>query len=267
MGVDYLIHYDCEPKRALTIEGLMGRLKGRDRAKAIIDLYRTKGDQRSPKHMGFEMVRRTADGSEETEIIVVQDLLDAADELIPYEAFCADCPANRARKPFGCTGTLNYPISAQAERWLLKQLPDQQSPLVFILLQKMVREMGYSGAAALPIRAQEGVIFELGDTIERSMDGYQLSNDQVFEMLFLSGPIQPAHGTLLLQFFGGISPDLDADVMMQLAVPPSQEWIDDHTPFLHTFGPGDDVSIKAFKEFFHAIYVAYRLGVPLLLDV
>ncbi len=65
MGIDYLIQYDCEPKRALTIEGLMGRLKGRDRAARIIQLYRENGDTRPPSKMGFEMARRLPDGTEE----------------------------------------------------------------------------------------------------------------------------------------------------------------------------------------------------------
>ena len=48
MGIDYIVHYDCAPKQALTLEGLMGRLKGRDRAQAIIEHYRDEGDQRPP---------------------------------------------------------------------------------------------------------------------------------------------------------------------------------------------------------------------------
>jgi hypothetical protein len=72
---------------------------------------------------------------------------------------------------------------------------------------------------------------------------------------------------VLLQFFGAVSPDLDADVMMQLTHPPSQAWIDENIPFLHMPDPEDDATIAALKRFFYALYVAYRLGVPLLLDV
>lgn len=267
MAIDYEIHYDCEPKRALTLEGLMGRLKGRDRAAAIMKLYHDSGDHRPPKEMGFEMVRRSPEGAEEVEIIVVQDLLDAAEDLVPYQPYCIGCPANRIGVPFGCIGTINYSISYQAERWLLDRLPDNEHPLPYMLLQRALIEMHYTGDKAAPLRAEAGVFFESDQAPEREFGGVTITGDQVFEMLFLSGPIYPVHGSLLLQFFGAIPADLDADVMMQLAAPPSPEWLDEHVPFLHTHTPGDDVSMTAFKEFLYALYLAFRLGVPVLLDI
>jgi hypothetical protein len=267
MGIDYIIHYDCAPKQALTVEGLMIRLKSRDRAEAIIQLYRAQGDQRPPSQIGFEMVRRLPDGTDETAIIIVQDLLDRAAELPPWEAHCAGCPANRTGLPFGCVGAINYPISARAEQWLLDQLPDNDHPLPFILFQKAIRELGYTGDAAAPLRAQAGVFLEAAAAPERDLEAVLVNGDQVFEMLFLSGAIGPAHGSLLLQFFGGISRDLDADVIMQLAAPPSPDWIDEHIPFLHRPNPADDLSITAIKAFFRALYVAYRAQAPVWLDV
>jgi len=267
MGIEYVIHYDCEPKRALTLEGLITRLKGRDRAAKIIELYRDQGDSRSPSHMGFEMMRRLPDGSAETEVMVVQELLDAAAELDAWEPYCVGCPANRTAMPFGCAGTINYPISKVAERWLLDQLPGSDHPLVFLLLQKALGEMGYTGESARTLRAQNGMFMESPVPLERDLDAMRITGDQVFELLFLSGPIRPAHGSLLLQFSGGISPDLDANAMMQLAVPPSQAWIDEHVPFLHMPRASDDASITSLKEFFRALHIAFRLGVPVLLDI
>lgn len=267
MGIDYIIYYDCPPKQALTLEGLMGRLKGRDRAQAIIELYRNEGDQRPPSEMGFEMVRRLPDGTEEKEIVVVQNLLDAAQELVPWEERCTGCPANHLGVPFGCIGTINYPISIQGERWLLDQLPDGDQPLVYVLIQSAIREMRYTGHSAAKLRARLGVFFESDRVLTRDLGNIQVTADQLFEMLFLSGPIHPAHGSMLLQFFGGIAQDLDADVMMGLADPPSQAWIDEHIPYVHVIAPGDDGTILTLKGFFRALYAAYRLGVPVLLDV
>jgi hypothetical protein len=267
MGIDYIVDLDCVPKRALTVEGLMSRLKGRDRAEKIIQLYREQGDLRPPQRMAFEMVRRLPDGSEEVELIVVQHLLDAAQELMPWEADCAGCLANAGGQPFGCTGTINYPLSEAGERWLLQQLPDGEHPLIFMLLGRALRDMGYSGEHGAALRAQPGVFLTSAQAPARNLGALTISGDQVFEMLFLSGPIYPAHGALLLQFFGAMPPDLDADVMMQLADPPSGAWIDARLPFLHTPDPRDDPTIAALKMFFYALYVAYCLGVPLLLDV
>jgi hypothetical protein len=260
MGIDYIIHYDCAPKQALSVEGLVIRFKSRERAQAVIQFYRDQGDQRPPSEIGFEMVNRLPDGTEETDLIIVQDLLDLAAELVPWEPHCANCPASRAGLPFGCMGSINYPISALAER--------NDHPLPFILFQKAIHDLGYTGASVAPLRAQPGVFLEAPEALERNLsDALMVNGDQVFEILFLSGPIQPAHGSLLLQFFGGISRDLDADVMMQLAAPPSSAWISERIPFLHTPGAADDPSITALKAFFRALHIAYRLQVPVLLDV
>jgi len=267
MGIDYMIHYDCEPKRALSVAGLMARLKGRERAERIIQLYRDEGDARPPREMAFEMVRSAADGSEEREVIVVQDLLDAAAELEPWEHFCVGCPANRIGVPFGCIGTINYPLSLQGERWLLDQLPDHRHPLIFTLLQSAVRERGFSGMSGAGLRTQAGVFFEADEAPERDLESIRLDGNQLFEMLFLAGPIAPAYGSLLLQFFGGIPQDLEADVMMQLADPPAEAWIEQHAPFLLRHEHGDDATVTALKEFVWALYLAFRLRVAVLLDV
>ena len=267
MGIDYIVDFGCAPKDALTVEGMMIRMKSRDRAERIIDLYRAQGDYREPAEMGFEMIRRTPDGEEEIQVVVVQDLLDMAAELAPWERYCDGCPANHLATRFGCAGYINYPITDQAERWLLAQLPDNNHPLPFLLLQKAMREMGYTGQGAGPLRAQEAVFLENMEPEERVIEGFRITGDQVFELLFLSGPIRPAHATMLLQFFGGISPDLDADTIMQMAVPPSQEWIDEHIPFQHQIMGDDDPSIVSLKQYFWALYTAYRLGATVLLDV
>ena len=99
MALDTLIDYDCAPKQALGAPGILERLKARERAATIIRLYRRNGDQRSPRDMGFEMVRSAADGSEETQVVVVQHLLDSAAELDPLAPHCAGCPANRSGAP------------------------------------------------------------------------------------------------------------------------------------------------------------------------
>jgi len=71
----------------------------------------------------FEFARNLADGTEETRIILVQEMLDLAAELDPLASYCIVCPANVSGEAFGCCGQISYPISSQAEAWLLDQLP------------------------------------------------------------------------------------------------------------------------------------------------
>jgi hypothetical protein len=266
MGIDHVIDLDCAPKRALTTPGLLTRLKARTRAEAIIQLHRDHGDQRPPSDMGFEMVRRTPDGQEEVRVILVRDLLDEAAALESLESHCAGCPANRAKRPFGCFDTINYPISQKAELWLLKQLPGPDDALVLLLLRRTMSDYLFQSADIARIRQTLGVIFQTGERFARRIDDVQIATDQVFEMLFLPEVIRPAHAALLLLFFGAIPRDMDADELMRLTQPLEDHATRRDTPFLLLPDPADDDTITEIKAFFDALYVAYRLNVPLSLD-
>src|SRR5262249_17721413 len=111
MAIDYIIDYACVPKETLTTNGIVERIKARERANAVIKLFREKGDQRPPSQMGFEFPRTNLNGEKETRVIVVQEMLDQAAELAPLAHYCEGCPANVHNRPFGCIGQIEYPIS------------------------------------------------------------------------------------------------------------------------------------------------------------
>jgi len=266
MAIDHVIDLNCVPKETLSTPGLLARLKARERAAAIIKLYRDHGDQRPPNEMGFEMVRRTHDGNEETQIVLVQDLIADASPLDPLQKHCKGCPANRADKPFGCFDSINYPISQEAELWLLKQLPSPDEPLILLLLRNTVMEYVFNRAEVKVMRESPGVFFETGERFARRIEDVQITTDQVFEMLFLQEVIKPAHAALLLLFFGAIPRDMDAEALMAL----TQMGADEQpkpVPFLLEDALSDDESITSLKNFFHALYTAYQLNVTLSLDV
>ncbi|MEM6285285.1 MAG: hypothetical protein AAF787_24060, partial [Chloroflexota bacterium] len=125
MAIDYVINYLCEPKDQLTTQGILARLKGRDQARRIIQLYEDAGEGDRPyTEMGFELSRSAAaGGDEETETVRVSEILEASNQLNPLAKHCEGCPANITGRPFGCFGNITYPLSDHAERWLLLQLP------------------------------------------------------------------------------------------------------------------------------------------------
>src|SRR5271154_1571558 len=153
MAIDYIIDYSCVPKQTLTTEGILDRLKARERANTVIKLFRENGDQRPPSQMGFEFTRTNRDGEEETRVIDVQEMLDQAADLDPLARYCVGCPANISGEPFGCINRIEYPISAAAERWLLAQLPGIEEPLVWLLLRQGVEQLGYDGEPVKLLRA------------------------------------------------------------------------------------------------------------------
>ena len=126
MAIDYMIEFDCAPKRELGRGGILERLKERQRAREVIEWFRAAGDERPPAEMGFEFSQSTPGDSGAKQLIVVQDLLDHAAALDAYAGHCVSCPANRTGDPYGCTGFIQYPITALAETWLLDQLPAQR---------------------------------------------------------------------------------------------------------------------------------------------
>lgn len=268
MAIDYIIDYDCVPKQTLATEGIVRRLKGRERAQTIIRLFRQNGDNRPPSQMGFEFTRSTPEGVEENRVIVVQDLLDEAAELDPLAPHCQGCPANVRGVPFGCTGQIQYPLTFAGEVWLLKQLPPPDVPLIWLLLRETVREMGYTGASVQPLRGDSNY-FEQTAGYARNIGEVQVSSDQVFEMCFLVGHVQPSQAGALLLFFNGIERETlempGVIAILNRTLPPDE--LAAQYPFRHSDDATDDSTTADLKGFLRALHAAWTLNVRLLLDV
>ncbi|MCS7072649.1 MAG: hypothetical protein NZM00_14175 [Anaerolinea sp.] len=267
MAIEYAVDLGCEPKSVLGTAGILERLKERARANLIIQQFRAAGDQRPPSQMGFEFTRSSLDGDGETELLIVQDLLDRAAELDPLAVHCAGCPASLTGQSFGCIGQINYPISDRAEAWLLDQLPTIEQPLIWLLLREGSQKLGHDSALTRQLRAS-GQYFEERRLRGRDLTEFVFSADQVFEMLFLMGHIQPHEAGILLMFFNAIPRDAEADTLVAIlkrTLPPQQ--IAAQFPFLLRPEPDDDRSIAEFKAFFRALHTAWILDRQVLLDV
>lgn len=265
MAIDYIIDYDCVPKQQFGTESIKERLKGRERATTIIRMFREAGDERDPDEMGFEFTRSTPEGTTEKELIVVQDMLDNFDELKPVMPHCQGCPANRTGMPFGCMGFVQYPISGEAEEWLLNQLPSIDEPLVWLLLKQGVENFAYDGLAIDRLRKEGDTYFLDKFPANRFLGEFTLNANQIFEMIFSVGDIIPNHGAVLLLFYNAIErSELEAPQIMALA-PADAEKIQAH-PYLHQIMQGDDRTLADFKEFFEALWVSWALNVKLLID-
>ncbi len=265
MAIDYVIDYACYPKQELTSDGILERIKGRARAEAVIELFRRNGDDRPPTDMGFELSRNTPEGTEETRVIVVQDLLNQAAELTPFEQYCQGCPANNLGTPFGCMGQIEYPISGLAEIWMLNQLPSPDEPLPWLLLRQALDEFKLNGSSINTMRSPDQPYFQERGVLARGLGEFIMNTNQVFEMLFTLGHIRPSFAAMLLLMFGAIPRDMEADIVMELSKSPDNVF--ELYPFLLTPAADDDESITQIKRFFRALYLAWGLNVRLLLDV
>lgn len=265
MAIDFIIDYVCVPKQQLSTEGMLERIKGKARAEAVIKLFRDNGDQRDVSEIGFEFARNTPDGPEETRVIMIQDLLDHAAELTQFESYCTGCPANRTGEAFGCFGQIQYPISGVAEIWLLNRLPNPTEPLPWLLLRQGVEELQSDGTAVNAMRAPGQPFFQEAGVLARGLGEFVVNTNQLFEMLFMVGHIQPSYAGTLLLFFGAIRRDMEADEI--LAISRSPEDALEKYPFLLEPEFDDDNSITQIKDFLRALYLAWGLKTRLLLDV
>ncbi len=213
--------------------------------------------------MGFELTRSTPEGEEETRLIVVQELIDQATELDPLAHHCQGCPANRSGQPFGCTGFVQYPVSAAAERWLIDRLPVPDEPLLWLLLKTGVEEFHYDGSSIRELRGDQ-TYFEKPAATLRRFGEFDFSTDQVFEMLLSVGPIIPNHAGILLLIFHIIPRNLEADAIMNISPAPPDALIR-HPLHIQPSGE-DDTTISELKDFFAALYTAWTLNVRLIVD-
>ncbi len=267
MAIDTIIDYDCIPKQTLGTEEILERLKFRDRAHIVIDQYRRAGDQRPPTDMGFEFTRSHPDGTSETQTIIVQNALDNADDLDKLAHHCVGCPANASGAPFGCMNFIQYPISAEAERWLLDQLPPTDQPLLWLLLKQSVQEMGYDGETVRPLRANPAY-FEESRVAGRDMIEFVFNANQVFEMLFLLGHVSPTHAAILCLFFNAVPRQIEANVIVQVMNRLlTRDQIEKHFPFSLKTTDDDDRTSADLKRYLLSLWLGWKLNVDILLDV
>ena len=272
MAIDYIIEWDCIPKRELSADGIRERLKERARAHEVIQWFRAAGDSREPAQMGFEFSHSTPGEPGDKQLIVVQDLIDHASALDDYAEHCASCPANRNRQPFGCMGFIQYPITARAETWLLERLPAPDEPLVWLLLKQGIQRLCYDGASVRELREADGGVdaaerayFELPNAPVRRLGELRVSGDQALEMIFGVGErIIPNHAGILLLFLGAINRDLEAQEIQEIS-----SFVDDireRFAFEMTAGADADSCIQELLSFFRALYLAWKLKVSLFVD-
>jgi hypothetical protein len=202
MGIDYIVDLDCEAKQQLSTEGIVQLVKARSRAEFVLEMARDKGDQRPTSQITFAVGVNLA-GKVEKSDVSVQQLLDQAAPLEQHRAACARCPANRgSANGFGCYASINYPLEADTEKFLLSRLPDQLDTPDGVLLSRAMRDFAWDGAQASDMRSQGDTFFRLREPPTRQWPGLAITGDQLFHMLFHVGHLGSSHAMMLCVFFG-----------------------------------------------------------------
>jgi hypothetical protein len=189
LEIDYAVDLPCEPRRKFGKQGLLDRLRS------------LHGSSMSDEQIGGTIAAG----------------MQAEFELRPLAFHCVGCPANASRGSYGCYGSLRMPLSAEAEEWLIRQLPSRlrarkDTP------EELRRQMQATGRLiarldALRItgkvvdeRHRGGELLLRKKPLRRTYGNWfrrsSLTTSQIIELLFLKERIRPDDAELACRALG-----------------------------------------------------------------
>ena len=261
MAIDYILGVPCMPQKQLGIEQVVALHRTRILARTMLAHMRQDGERRTPSEITVQRMTVSTGGDASRGGVSLQDLIDESAALDQVSDHCKQCPAQLPRE-FACHRRIRYPIPERVEAWLMSRLPDSLACSAGALLVRALSEFGWDGAPTAKLRAAGATYFESRVPYGarwQAEDGsvIEISSDQVFQMMFMVGPLQPTHCMMLALFCGVIPHDTSLadlkdrrdEVLAQVMVPTIA-----------------DPEIEQFAAFLRALAVAARLDLPILVD-
>lgn len=258
MAIDHVVSLDCAPKRALGGEpALVDRIKARSRAEGVIRFAREHGDQRPVDAITFKIGVMGPKGVVEEREASVSSLLQHSAVLEHHRTACASCPANRGkREGFGCYESINYPIRASTEEWLIRRLPKALDSTTGYFFGEALVDFQWDGAQAAQMRGSGRTFFESEEQLGVEYgDDIVIGSNIVFNMMFHLGHLGAEHAKLLCLFLGVLPHDIDPQALV------GPDWVRAIVPIPRQDGPEEQMA-----EFLRACAKSAELGVDLLID-
>jgi hypothetical protein len=255
MAIDYFSLFPCKVREALPGDELLTKIKMRNQANMVLDVMRN-----DPQVSGsgpesewkVKTVTFSSDGPKER-VVSISDLLREAAPLDALGVHCSGCAANVRNTTFGCGGAIHYPISAEAEHWLLSRLPSDLSSPRGSLLTRAIADFRYDGAVIDAGRRRKE-IYAAGEPVERQWGGFlrkktRINSSQMLQMSFAVGNLPAAHAKLVAYIVGFLNDAFDvANTPMNLPQ------------------PEDDAAIIEFKQFFRVAALAGAQNLSVFVD-
>jgi hypothetical protein len=233
------------------------RIKARSRAEGVIRFARERGDTRAVEAITFKIGVMGPKGAIEEREASVSSLLQHSAALEPHRSTCAACPANRGkREGFGCYESINYPIRASTEEWLVNRLPPTLDCTAGYFFSKALVDFQWDGAQAAEMRTSSRTFFENEDQLGVDYgDDVVIGSNVVFHMLFHVGHLGSEHAKMICLFLGMLPPDIDPHVLV------GNDWAKALLPIPRQEGPEEQMA-----DFLRACATSAELGVDLLID-
>lgn len=274
MAIDFVVDFPCAVKKQLTTDGLVAMMKERGRANTLLEMLQQDGmtrDEALQKEITIQLM--TTEGVVEQKKMAVQEMMARAEPLTLLSQHCSGCKAARGRS-FGCCDVVNYPLSQAGEEWLssvVRAALDKGLPHS-MALEFIVKENVSGIPFAHMRRDKRGTFFSLAEAAEFTFaDGEcaesKFDMNQVMEVLLGPSVIERPHQICLLFLSSGltIGDEKPADGTFQQACSISgpgesemQWW-----SFNLQRSSSDDNSVSGLKRFFHSLFCAFSLDIPL----
>jgi hypothetical protein len=189
---------------------------------------------------------------------------------VDESAHAASCPSCvLIGRPMGCVGLVPGPLTAAAEEWLVRRLPDDIESLPGFLLRKAIGDFGYDGARARELR-KAGRLSAPGP-FERHYGPFfrrfVVSSEQIIEELLCAGDVAPSHALAILLHLQAIEVDgalpLDLDkqgpTLGPLVEQPATRR--ERTRFAISPDSGADPSLAGLQALLGALHAGFVLDV------
>ena len=230
MSADYILNIACDVKTELGGMGAFSAMRiAHRRLCAVLDAI---GDSDtniaiSDDNRQIEMVRNEPSGPI-NEVVTLRQLREDADPIPGILEHCKTCPANIRQSEFGCSATVNYPISAVGEAWLLRFLPETLDDLTKTALLTPEAIVKDTADKINQLRRQPGAFeseYEIFRHWRKLFRNDRIGSSTVLAASLFFGPLSPAHCIVLAMILGFYDPveqrgtrELDAGEMGDISI-------------------------------------------------
>lgn len=266
MGADFAMLVSCPVRDALSedpvmaTEALVAEIKQRSSLDAVL-MHHASGAM--PKSI-LKVVLGPHGPVETT--IPLEDMMASVKRLDALAARCEGCPLRAEDKPFGCTGYIQYPITASTEERLVASM-SEEGTLAAKLRKELARKIGAYGSIGSGWRARQ--ILQREKPAEKKtgtrwlvLSAAKVSGDEVIEWLFFSGTHDEhgspywqldARGALeLLMIMGRVEFEGALDELLALQGVSQRE----RGVRLKALGT-EDAPLLPFETYFRALYITF----------
>jgi hypothetical protein len=247
MAIDYALQFPCEVRKSIPEAKLITLIKYWGTAEFAIgkfkEIYPHYDMATIINKCTIEMDVAGSDGTARQASVTIAQILSLIAPLEGVKGHCKGCRANVSGQSFGCIGKVNYPITIEAETWLLSRLPNNEKSPSLSLLFKFFSDLEIDGAP-VDLHRTRVQMFERKTPVVRNWGGWfnkkQISSSQIIHMLAFGGNIGAQQALLYTKLLG-------------LTLIQSEQ-------------RSSSNAVEQFKIFMWAIIMAGKLNVSLLVD-